>query len=187
MKNFSVVSSGMDFGTMCDASLVEHAKKGVSGAFASLFSRHYSAMYRLSLSVCRHDSDAEDITQEAFLKASKSLPSFREESKFSTWLHRITLNTAKDWLKSQGRKARLKRELAQHLKNLSQSTDEVLCKKIRLAVLELPEKLRTAVELTIFEGYSHKEAAKLLGCAETTVSWRIFQAKKHLKKQLLTG
>jgi RNA polymerase sigma-70 factor (ECF subfamily) len=176
-----------DYSVFSDLALIELAKSGTCEALGSLFGRHYQSMYRLSYSVCRNNHDAEEITQEAFMKASRSIAQFQAQSKFSTWLHRITVNTALDWIKKRAKKASLKKELAEELLRHKSSTCQELSVRLHEAIDELPAKLQQALQLTIFEGLSHKEASNILGCAETTVSWRIFQAKKKLRKKLASN
>jgi len=149
-----------------------------------LFKRHYNRVLNIAYSICRHRNDAEEVTQDTFIKASKSLSKFRFDSKFSTWLHRITMNTALDLIKKRKKKSLLKKDFAELQKVLKGENKNKHIQELREAIETLPNSLRKTLELVVYEGFNHKETANILGCAETTISWRIFQAKKKLKKKL---
>jgi len=166
-----------------DLTLASDAAAGDSAAFACLFHRHYrmihSLAYRLSLDVTL----AEDIAQEAFVKAARSLGGLQPGSSFKTWLCRIAFNTSTDALRRRQRSGRLAEAWAQHV-----STDGMGppadYSHVTHVLAALSEELRQAVALVFYEGLSHREAANILGCAETTVSWRLFRARRQLKKLL---
>jgi RNA polymerase sigma-70 factor (ECF subfamily) len=173
--------------TKQDNELIDLAQRGEALAFAVLADRYYMTVYRYAFRWVALREDAEDIAQEVFIKLANSLHTFQQKSAFSTWLYRITANCTKDFLKKQHRW----RE-----NNADTPPDEQIAspnpgpeaksfhEQITAAVHMLPQKLKEAVLLVFAEELSHKEAARILGCAETTVSWRIFQAKRMLKKVL---
>jgi len=164
-----------------EASLVESAVKGDGAAFTELFNRYYTMIhafcYRLSL--C--DFDANDIAQETFIKAARALPSFRRESSFKNWLYRIAAHTSEDWRRRKDRQSRLAGELTSKAAEVQRSPEY---QPVAEALGSLAHDLRQAVVLVYYEEMSHAEAAHVLGCAETTISWRIFRAKRKLKDLL---
>ena len=158
--------------TYNDIELVKLSVDGDTEAFAHLVERHYMTVYKVSYKWCGIREDAEDIAQEVFIKLAQKLKTFRKKSSFKTWLYRITINTAKDFHRK-------------HAANPTPLGDEPL-DAIRLykALNKLPEKQKSAILLVFSEGLNHREAAQVLNCSETTVSWRIFQARKRLKKSM---
>ncbi len=169
--------------------LVRLTKEGDSVAFENLVEQNYLLVYKVSYNWCRAKEDAEDITQEVFVKLAKKIFSFKEESTFQTWLYRIVINTAKDYTKKQERKCvkemRYKEE--QKIKAESYQEEISMAGKIHQMIECLPQKMKDAALLVFTEGMTHKEAAVVLDCAEKTISWRIHQVKKELKKRLNPG
>ena len=173
--------------TYSDIELVELSVGGDAEAFEYLVKRHYMTVYKVSYKWCGVREDAEDIAQEVFVKLARKLKTFGRKSSFRTWLYRITVNTAKDFSRKVATKRVYEAEFAseQGLNNPSPLRDEhIEADRLYKALDKLPEKQKTAVLLVFSEGLSHKEAARVLGCPEATVSWRIFQARKRLKKSL---
>jgi len=170
-----------------DIELVELSVDGDAEAFEYLVKRHYLTMYRASYKWCGVREDAEDIAQEVLIKLAQKLKTFGRKSSFKTWLYRITVNTAKDFSRKVATKRAYETAFAaeRSTDNPGSQEDEHLDAARLYKVLDtLPEKQKTAVLLVFSEGLSHKEAAQVLSCPEATVSWRIFQAKKRLKKSL---
>jgi RNA polymerase sigma-70 factor (ECF subfamily) len=166
-----------------DNSLVERAVCGDRDAFASLVERYYLTIYRVAYKWCGNQDDAEDIAQEVCIKLGKSIRGFKRESQFSSWLYRIIINAVHDFQSVRARHHNKVVEMA-HAAN-----DETVCHqemdgvKVDLwrAIQHLPEKQREVVLLVFGEDLNHVEAAEILGCAESTVSWHIHDAKKRLK------
>ncbi|GAB4343028.1 MAG: RNA polymerase sigma factor [Desulfobulbaceae bacterium] len=171
-----------------DFELIAKAREGDSRSFAILVERHYSTVYRYAFRWCGSREDAEDVTQEVFLKLPRALYRFDNRAKFTTWLYRVVRNCAAD----HNRKTRawLDRRVDDPPGDNSPASPdpgpegEAIAGSIRRAVEELPPTLREAMLLVFGEGMSHREAARVIGCAETTVSWRIFKAKRRLRKVL---
>ncbi len=170
-----------------DISLVQRAKQSDPDAFQELIERHYPMVYALAYKFAGLRADAEDITQEVFIRAARGIGGFREAASFTTWLYRITLNAAAEF------RARHSKHSDGHtafdeLHDLHTHTaapeQTALALQVLKAIDRLPAHLKEATLLVFCEGFSHKEAAMTLGCAETTVSWRIFQARKRLKRML---
>ncbi len=171
-------------GTQETSDLARQAAAGDAAAFARLVEAHYMTVYKIAYKWCGHRADAEDIAQDVFVKLPEKLKSFRGESAFTTWLYRLTVNAAKDYYRTTGRARGRELPFAEGFDAPSDevAADDALAAKQAMAEIHrLPEGIRDAVLLVYVEELSHKEAAQILGCAETTVSWRIFQARKSLK------
>jgi RNA polymerase sigma-70 factor (ECF subfamily) len=115
------------------------------------------------------------------------MDSFRGAAKFSTWLYRIAVNTCLNWRQGEARRHQLYTQAAeefavQRAGHESGAGDQA--QEVQAALLKLPAKQRAAIVLTIYDGLNHAEAAEALGCSETTVSWRVFAAKRKLKRLL---
>ena len=171
-----------------DIELVNRALAGNALAFEHLVKRHYQNVYRLSYKWCGVKEDAEDIVQEVFVKLARKLKSFGQRSAFKTWLYRVTINTAKDFIRKSATKRGYEEAYAveQGAENPGPAPqhEAVDAQRLYRALNKLPEKQKDAVLLVLSEGLSHKEAARSLGCPEATISWRIFQARKKLVKYL---
>jgi RNA polymerase sigma-70 factor (ECF subfamily) len=162
-----------------EVTLVARARNGDDAAFEQLFERFYPMIYAFSYRACLDQAAAQDIAQEAFIKAARSLEGFRDGASFKPWIYRIATNTALDWRRARVRQDRLE-EALQASAGGSHSDHSAVTE----ALEGLPAELRIAVALVFYEGMNHAEAASVLGCAETTVSWRIFRAKRKLKAAL---
>ena len=139
----------------------------------------YSLCYRMTGSV----PDAEDLTQETFIAAHQEMKTFRGQSKVSSWLYRIGMNRCLNWKKRRDRQQKLNEAWGDHRElSAGESADED--GRVQEALMQLSRDERAAVILVIYEGLKHSEAATTLGCAETTVSWRLFQARRKLKALL---
>jgi RNA polymerase sigma-70 factor (ECF subfamily) len=166
-----------------DSSRIVHSQNGDHGAFAALIKEHqrmiHSLCYRMSGSL----ADAEDLAQETFIHAYQHLDGFRAEARFSSWLYRIALNRCLNWQKQKQRLDRLHREWSEQ--DLEPSGgDGGRAQLIQDALMKLPPKQRAAIILTTYDGLTHGEAAVALSCSETTVSWRVFAARRKLKRLL---
>jgi RNA polymerase sigma-70 factor (ECF subfamily) len=166
-----------------EATIVHAAVNGDAAAFAELFRRYYPIMYSYAYRLRPNQADAQDIAQETFIKAARALPRFLPTAPFRHWLYQICTNTARDWLRRHRRQERLVAEAVAWAAREG-ATRAADYGPAHEALAALPEEMRFAVVLVYLEGLSHAEAAALLGCAETTVSWRIFRAKRKLKSIL---
>jgi RNA polymerase sigma-70 factor (ECF subfamily) len=146
----------------------------------------------------RNAAEAEDVTQEAFIKAYRALPAFRGESAFYTWLYRIGINTAKNHLLAQGRRAPTSTpfdaeeaesfEDASLLHEVATPENELMSKQVvavvNASLQQLPEDLRTALTLREIEGLSYEEIAAVMNCPIGTVRSRIFRAREVVAANL---
>jgi len=182
-------------GSISDTELVVKAQKGDVDAFAALAERYQARIYRTLLSLTGNQMDADDLAQEAFMKAYKSLARFKRRSSFYTWVYRIAVNLAMNMLK---RKNLAKKRLAaiplepgmegvlgrSQLQPEKQSQRNELRTRMKEAVDSLPPIYRAAFILVAVEGTSHLHASEILNCSENTVSWRIHKARKMLQTRL---
>jgi len=166
-----------------DESLATRAASGDGIAFRTLMQRHYDRVFRVVYSVVRHQSDAEDVTQEIWAALPAKISKFRGESKLTSWLHRIALNAAKDSLRRSATQART---VAGYAEMQELSRGESLDTQKRLSWLHsaletLSDDLRETAALTLGEEMNFAQAADVLGIAEGTVAWRMSEIRKRLK------
>ena len=181
-----------------DQFLVERAQRGDKRAFELLVEKYQHKLARLVSRLVRDPGEAEDVTQEAFIKAYRALPSFRGDSAFYTWLYRIGINTAKNFLVAAGRRAPTSTEVdaeeaegyegSEQLHDINTPESLLLSKEIattvNAAIESLPEELRSAIQLRELEGMSYEEIAKLMDCPIGTVRSRIFRAREAIADKL---
>ena len=172
-------------GGQSDDALLERARRGDARAFDALAARHYEPIRRFAWRRCGNAADAEDIAQETLIRIAKNIDRFEGRSSFSTWVFGIALNAARDRGRAEARRATLTREAfaLAHLEQTAAPEDD-MTDDLWVAVDALPEPQRDAVLLVHVEGLSHRDAAQALGCAEATVSWRLFSARRRLKTAL---
>ena len=180
-----------------DQELVARVQRGDKKAFDLLVLKYQQKVANLVLRYVKDPGDTLDVTQEAFIKAYRALPGFRGDSAFYTWLYRIAINTAKNWLVAQGRRppgSDLDADMAEQLdlgvglKERATPEHELLsdeiARTVHAAIEELPEDLRTAITLRELEGMSYEEIAKAMSCPIGTVRSRIFRARDAIDKKL---
>jgi RNA polymerase sigma-70 factor (ECF subfamily) len=166
-----------------DHQLVHEALSGDSRAFELLFDRYYDMIHAFAYRLCLLEIDADDIAQETFIRAARSLATYRGEASFKNWLYRIAHHAATDSARRAGRCDRRAAELtvATEIKSQERPDDYT---RVHEALRQLPRDWREALALVYFDEMTHAEAASVFGCAETTVSWRIFRAKRALRRLL---
>ena len=181
-----------------DQQLVERAQRGDKRAFELLVEKYQRKLGRLLARFIRDPAEVEDVTQEAFIKAYRALPAFRGDSAFYTWLYRIGINTAKNYLMALGRRAPTSTEVeaedaegfedAEQLRDINTPESILLSKEIAATVNatieELPEELRTAIQLREIEGMSYEDIARIMDCPIGTVRSRIFRAREAIAERL---
>ena len=165
---------------------IRKCREGDPAGFEELVRRYQKMVHALTYRMTGSQSDAEDLAQEVFIQAYRKLDKFRGDALFSTWLYRVGINTCLNWKKSQQRRARLYDEWAKQPLETADDNDHI-SSRVQEALLTLPLKQRAAVILTTYEGLNHAEAARALGCSETTISWRLFTARKKLKQLLVAN
>jgi RNA polymerase sigma-70 factor, ECF subfamily len=162
--------------------LIARSRNGDWDAFAELVRTHQRMIHSLAYRMSGSMADADDLAQETFIRAFRGLDSYRGAAKFSSWLYRIALNVCLRWRKLERRRGLTDHEWMGE-SAAGRGTDEQI-ERVQEALNLLSPKQRAAVILTVFEGMTHAEAATLLGCAETTLSWRLFSARRQLAKLL---
>jgi len=168
---------------LSDHELYQLIDQGRNEAFDALLSKHYDTLYAFAFKYCRHQHDAEDIVQEALLKISRGFPQFDRRHLFTTWAYRIVINTAKDLFKKERQERIGQQAYAAEAATLGGEPDDPAVEGIWELLDQLPKKLYDAVLLVYGQDLSHAEAAAALGCAETTVSWRLFEARRKLARR----
>jgi RNA polymerase sigma-70 factor (ECF subfamily) len=181
-----------------DQLLVDRAQHGDKKAFELLVMKYQRKLMRLISRLIRDQAEAEDVVQEAFIKAYRALPQFRGDSAFYTWLYRIGINTAKNYLVTQGRRAPTSTEAdveeaetfddGDQLRDINTPESMLATKQIaetvNLAMEVLPEELRTAITLREIEGLSYEDIAEAMHCPIGTVRSRIFRAREAIAEKL---
>ena len=176
-----------------DRQLVDTVLSGNKNAFDMLVLRHQHKVYSLVSRFVSDSAEAEDICQEAFIKAYRSLSSFRGDSAFYTWLYRIAINTAKNYVLSRKRRplaSDLQLEDAEisegnnALKDIANPESNLVTQKLKKAIFdaieELPDDLRMAFTLREFSGLSYEDITEVMGCPVGTVRSRIFRAREMI-------
>jgi len=178
---------GLRTGQPDDHALAGRARDGDRAAFAALVARHYDFIHRVAWKWCRDPTGAEDIAQNVCMRLGSSIRSWRNESAFTTWLYRLTINAAHDHARAAAREVRRTTAWAVHATALHEGADDAQESGIDdlwAAVRTLPEKQRDAVLLVYGEEMNHAEAAAIMDCAESTVSYHLHAARKRLKRLL---
>lgn len=180
-----------------DQELVARVQAGDKKAFDLLVLKYQRKIANLVSRYIRDHAETLDVTQEAFIKAYRALPNFRGESAFYTWLYRIAINTAKNYLVAQGRRppmgdvdAEIAEQLDVGVRLKEHATPEnmlleaEIANTVHQAIEELPEDLRTAITLRELEGLSYEEIANAMSCPVGTVRSRIFRAREAIDNRL---
>ncbi|NRB23540.1 RNA polymerase sigma factor RpoE [Shewanella sp.] len=184
-------------GQISDQQLVERVQQGDKNAFNLLVLKYQNKVMNLISRYVRNQADVADVAQEAFIKAYRALPNFRGESAFYTWLYRIAVNTAKNHLVAQGRRAPANDvdvEEAEYydgsdaLKEFASPERLLMADDIQKVVFDaldsLPEELKMAISLRELDGMSYEEIASVMDCPVGTVRSRIFRAREAIDKKL---
>jgi RNA polymerase sigma-70 factor (ECF subfamily) len=181
-----------------DRQLVARAQRGDKQAFELLVEKYQRKLARLLSRFIRDPAEVEDVTQEAFIKAYRALPAFRGDSAFYTWLYRIGINTAKNYLMAMGRRAPTSTEVeaedaegfeeGEQLRDINTPESVLLSNEIartvNATIEQLPAELRTAIQMREIEGMSYEDIAKAMDCPIGTVRSRIFRAREAIAEQL---
>ena len=158
---------------------IKLAQAGNRRAFEGLLNDYYEVMFRFAFKYCGCREDAEDITQNACMKLARNIGQYKFKSAFTSWLYRLVINTAIDWQR-QNKKDKTTPDLEHTIIAPGNAEKELHAREVLQQVFELPEKEKTALLLVFSEGLTHKEAAKVMDCKESTISWYIHEARKKL-------
>lgn len=167
-----------------DRELVEQCRAGDARAFDQLVRRHQKGMWRVVLRYVRRDADAQDVVQQAFVRAYKGLHSFRGSASVRSWLYRIAINCALSWLRDHRREEPT--EIADDALVAAHAApgkiaDDQEAARLRGAIAQLPPKQKLVLELRIFDDLSFKEVAELADCSENTAKVNFHYAVKRLR------
>lgn len=195
----SATSADRSGSAVDDHELVRAAREGDRNAFKTLFERYHRRAYALAFGVLRHQDDALDVVQDAFIKAHKYLDKFEGNSSFYTWLYRIVMNLAIDHL----RKHRRVKPVELDESRLDDATDDALLpkvlganpgralmdkeirKRIDAALDELSDNHRAVLIMRELEGLSYEEMAQAMACSKGTIMSRLFHARRNMQKRLI--
>lgn len=181
-----------------DQLLVERVQQGDKKAFELLVVKYHRKIIRLISRLVRDPAEVEDVAQDAFIKAYRALPQFRGESAFYTWLYRIAVNTAKNYLATQGRRPEANSDIdaeeaetfadGEQLRDINTPESMLHTRQVadtvNRAMEALPEELRTAITLREIEGLSYEEISEAMACPIGTVRSRIFRAREAIAEKL---
>ncbi|MBN2192507.1 MAG: sigma-70 family RNA polymerase sigma factor [Polyangiaceae bacterium] len=179
-----------------DRELVEAARTGDVEAFSTLVRRHQRRLFRLAVHMLRNAAEAEDVTQETFVRAYGALERFDGRSEPFTWMYRIAVNLSLNTIRARKPQRRattpedpsvageLVERRPSHADPAARSADRELAIALDGALDELSETLRTTLVLVCIDGLSHAEAAEILGAPEGTIAWRVHEARKKLRASL---
>ena len=162
--------------------LIGRAKKGDAKAFEALVNASYRIMFKMAFKYCGNQRDAEDITQDACIKLVHGIKKFKGDCAFTSWLYRLVINCAKDFYKKSNRHTPQETEM-ESIATSDKADEKLYARQVIDAVHQLPDGEKEAVLLVHGEGLSHKEAAEILEVKESTISWRIHEARKKLSDQ----
>ena len=191
------MSSHTKYSEQLDEDLVLRVQQGDKSAFDFLVIKYQHKIIHLVNRYVKDPSEAQDVAQEAFIKAYRALGNFRGDSAFYTWLYRIAINTAKNYLVSQSRRSanyQVDIQDAEAFENAPQLQgmetperlllNQEIIDTIKAAIDKLPEDMRTAIMLREFEGMSYEEIAQAMDCPVGTVRSRIFRAREAIDDKL---
>jgi len=181
-----------------DAELVARVQRGDKKAFDLLVLKYQRKIMRLLSRMIRDPHEIEDVAQEAFIKAYRALPQFRGDSAFYTWLYRIAINTARNWLSARGRQPSTPNALETEDGETFNETDNLtdnstpesmaasreIAETVNAAIQALPVELRTAIVMREMEGMSYEDIAQSMNCPIGTVRSRIFRAREAIATRL---
>ena len=191
------MSSHTKYSEQLDEDLVLRVQRGDRSAFDFLVIKYQHKIIQLVNRYVKDPSEAQDVAQEAFIKAYRALGNFRGDSAFYTWLYRIAINTAKNYLVSRSRRSsdyQVDIQDAEAIENAPQLQgmetperlllNQEIIDTIKTAIEKLPEEMRTAIMLREFEGMSYEEIATAMDCPVGTVRSRIFRAREAIDNKL---
>lgn len=181
-----------------DNQLVVRVQKGDKRAFDLLVLKYQYKVHAIVARFVRDSDEVRDVVQEAFIKAYRAIPKFRGDSQFYTWLYRIAVNTAKNYLVARSRRppsSDVDLDDAEYysgseqLKDVGSPENQLFRNQletvINQAILELPEDLRTAVTLREYEGLSYEDIAAIMDCPVGTIRSRIFRGRESIDARVV--
>lgn len=169
-----------------EKAIIKKAKNGDSAAFCQLLENYYPLMYRVAYRFTGQAQDAQDIAQEVCVGMACKIRSFNGNSGFSTWLYRVVVNVCRDYCKKKNNHRNLENNYFELEKNIQsdKNDDDRKIAWLYRNIAKMDESLKETALLVLTEELSHAEAGKILGCAESTISWRMSEVRKILKSAI---
>lgn len=172
---------------MTENQLIQSAKQGDGGAIQALYRLHARRVYAVVRRIAGDEAQAEDWAQEAWVRALRALPGFRGDSMFSTWLHRIAVNSALHARRSRERRTAREAPLDDSFPARAAGGDALLKLRLERAMERLPEGMRRVLVLHDVEGYTHEEIGEMLGIAPGTCKSQLFKARARMRQMLTSA
>jgi RNA polymerase sigma-70 factor (ECF subfamily) len=170
---------------MDDTLLIRKACAGDATAVRALYDRYAPRVYAVVRRIAGDDELAKDYAQEAWIRAIRALPTFRGDSRFSTWLHRIAVNSALQALRKSETRQKREAPIPEHVATTPGVRDALLERRLESALDRLPEGMRRVIILHDVEGYTHEEIAEVLGVTSGTSKSQLFKARSKMREMLV--
>jgi RNA polymerase sigma-70 factor (ECF subfamily) len=170
---------------MEESALIKKASLGEAAAVRSLYERYAPRVYAVVRRIAGDDEAAKDYAQEAWIRAIRALPTFRGDSRFSTWLHRIAVNSALQAVRKAETRQKREAPIPEHVTAAPQARDALLQRRLEYALDRLPEGMRRVIILHDVEGYTHEEIAEVLGVTSGTSKSQLFKARSKMREMLV--
>jgi RNA polymerase sigma-70 factor, ECF subfamily len=164
--------------------LIEAASRGDPGAARRLYERYAPRVFAVVRRITGEDDLAHDCAQEVWIRAFRSLPTFRGDARFSTWIHRIAVNTALQETRSHGRRGERESPISESLPAPAPEQDPLLAQRLEEALDRVPPGMRQILVLHDVEEYTHEEIAELLGISSGTSKSQLFKARARMRRIL---
>jgi RNA polymerase sigma-70 factor, ECF subfamily len=171
---------------MDEAALITRASLGEAAAVRALYDRYAPRVYAVVRRIAGDDEIAKDYAQEAWIRALRALPTFRGDSRFSTWLHRIAVNSALQAVRKAETRQKREAPIPEHVTAPTVSRDALLQRRLEWALDRLPEGMRRVIILHDVEGYTHEEIAEVLGVTSGTSKSQLFKARAKMREMLVS-
>lgn len=169
---------------MDEPSLIRRACGGDAAAVRALYDRYAPRVYAVVRRIAADDELAKDYAQEAWIRAIRALPTFRGDARFSTWLHRIAVNSALQAMRKAETRQRREAPIPEHVATLPGSRDALLKRRLEVALDRLPEGMRRVIILHDVEGYTHEEIAEMMGRTSSFSKSQLARAHARLRRLL---
>jgi len=179
-----VSRTALDRSRSTDRQLIEAARTGDRDAVRRLYEAHASRVFTLACRIVGDEDLAQDCAQETWVRALRALPGFRFEARFSTWLHRVTVNTALEWQRRSTTRGHLDPPIPDGAAVPGPDGDPLLRRRLEDALQELPARMRAVIVLHDVEGHTHEEVADILGIAPGTSKSQLFKARARMRERL---
>jgi RNA polymerase sigma-70 factor, ECF subfamily len=160
--------------------LIKRAQEGDVTSFDELLVSHYPMIFRFAWKWCGNGPNAEDVAQQSCIKLADSLVHFRFQTAFKSWLYQLVVSCARDWQRAQQRHAHDPLLDDEPSRDTERFEDHIYVMQLMEQLNQLGEGMKETALLVHAEGWSHAEAAEILGVAESTISWRIHAIRKHM-------